>query len=97
MLDIDECAEGQSDCESKCTNTEGGYECSCPFGTKGDGRRRPSGSGCKRLPPLDIVLGNLFFRVCPYIYIPLEHICLISRQRGRTSLLFLLSLVVFQL
>ncbi|KAH7687221.1 Non-specific serine/threonine protein kinase protein [Dioscorea alata] len=55
--DIDECAEGQNDCVSKCKNTEGGYECSCPFGTKGDGRRRPSGSGCKRLPPLDIVLG----------------------------------------
>ena len=27
--DVDECAEGLSDCSQMCTNTEGGYGCSC--------------------------------------------------------------------
>jgi hypothetical protein len=27
--DIDECAEGTAQCQHTCTNTPGGYECSC--------------------------------------------------------------------
>ncbi|KAM0935338.1 putative protein kinase RLK-Pelle-WAK family [Dioscorea sansibarensis] len=63
--DIDECAE-HNDCVGKCENIEGGYICSCPFGTKGDGRR--SGSDCKRIAPLDIVLGvGLAFLIIIFI------------------------------
>ena len=37
--DIDECSEGLDMCASNatCTNTEGGYNCSCDFGYHGDG------------------------------------------------------------
>ena len=27
--EIDECAEGTSQCEHQCTNTNGGFQCSC--------------------------------------------------------------------
>ena len=37
--DIDECSEGLDVCASNatCTNTEGGYNCSCDTGYHGDG------------------------------------------------------------
>ncbi|XP_020577356.1 wall-associated receptor kinase 3-like [Phalaenopsis equestris] len=53
--DIDECVvNGTSPCYGKCRNFDGGYDCSCPFGKTGDGRKQ--GSGCKRVAPLEIVL-----------------------------------------
>jgi len=38
-VDFDECSEGLHDCAytATCTNTEGGYNCSCHFGYYGDG------------------------------------------------------------
>ena len=38
-LDIDECSAGTDMCASNatCTNTEGGYNCSCDSGYHGDG------------------------------------------------------------
>ena len=30
--DVDECAYKLDKCEDKCTNTPGGYKCSCPYG-----------------------------------------------------------------
>ena len=30
--DVDECAEGTAACDQTCTNTQGGYECSCKPG-----------------------------------------------------------------
>ena len=30
--DIDECAEGTAQCQQTCSNTPGGYECSCRDG-----------------------------------------------------------------
>lgn len=32
FLEIDECAEGTHECEHKCNNTVGGYNCSCHSG-----------------------------------------------------------------
>lgn len=29
FLDVDECDTGTYECSQKCTNTEGGYKCSC--------------------------------------------------------------------
>ena len=39
VLDINECSEGLDMCSynASCTNTEGGYNCSCEFGYHGDG------------------------------------------------------------
>ncbi|KAF8018904.1 hypothetical protein BT93_H3715 [Corymbia citriodora subsp. variegata] len=41
--DIDECVTLQP-CNGKCTNLPGTYDCSCPRGYRGDGRR--GGKGC---------------------------------------------------
>ncbi|KAL1545473.1 hypothetical protein AAHA92_22198 [Salvia divinorum] len=39
-IDIDECATGLNDCiEKGCLNKPGGYECFCPKGHSGDGRK----------------------------------------------------------
>jgi EGF domain len=39
FLDIDECTSGNATCSqfANCTNTEGGYNCSCNYGFTGDG------------------------------------------------------------
>ena len=29
VIDIDECANGQAKCAQLCTNTDGGFRCSC--------------------------------------------------------------------
>ncbi|CAN4116038.1 unnamed protein product [Withania somnifera] len=43
--DIDECADPNSNsCEKICINLPGSYNCSCPEGSTGDGRK--SGRGC---------------------------------------------------
>ena len=44
--DINECAQGLSDCiiEASCVNIGGGYYCNCPAGYFGDGLR--NGIGC---------------------------------------------------
>ncbi|KAI3861082.1 hypothetical protein MKX03_021920 [Papaver bracteatum] len=56
--DINEC-EAQSPCVGICTNTMGSYNCSCPKGSHGDGRK--GGSGCfhnnQKFPLLKISLG----------------------------------------
>ncbi|KAG6437070.1 hypothetical protein SASPL_101979 [Salvia splendens] len=44
-IDIDECAMGLDDCVKKgCLNKPGGYDCFCPKGDSGDGRK--NGKGC---------------------------------------------------
>ncbi|XP_059295390.1 wall-associated receptor kinase 2-like, partial [Lycium ferocissimum] len=43
--DIDECADPNiNSCEKSCTNTPGSYNCSCPNGYTGDGKK--DGRGC---------------------------------------------------
>ncbi|KAK4490209.1 hypothetical protein RD792_000867 [Penstemon davidsonii] len=45
--DVDECQDSSThNCDkmSKCVNTDGGYNCSCPKGYQGDGQR--DGNGC---------------------------------------------------
>ena len=39
ILDINECQRGVTDCfeHAECTNTDGGYTCSCKVGWYGDG------------------------------------------------------------
>ncbi|KAL6574587.1 hypothetical protein OROMI_011872 [Orobanche minor] len=58
--DIDECAEAnQNDCEKLCINTPGSYNCSCPDGQSGDGRKH--GRGCNAInsqfPVIKVALG----------------------------------------
>ncbi|XP_078428909.1 putative wall-associated receptor kinase-like 16 [Wolffia australiana] len=57
--DIDECADPATNpCSNICTNLPGGYACSCPKGTTGDGKK--SGRGCvdsRKLPLIQIILG----------------------------------------
>ncbi|XP_026390468.1 putative wall-associated receptor kinase-like 16 isoform X2 [Papaver somniferum] len=59
--DVNECADQNSNlCVANCTNTIGSYICSCPKGSRGDGRK--GGSGCvnqdsQNSPVLQISLG----------------------------------------
>ncbi|GER54431.1 wall-associated kinase family protein [Striga asiatica] len=58
--DINECADPNlHDCEELCINTPGSYNCSCPHGKIGDGRRH--GRGCNALnsqfPVIKVALG----------------------------------------
>ncbi|KAF6174244.1 hypothetical protein GIB67_033776 [Kingdonia uniflora] len=58
--DINECEDPNNNpCEGICNNTLGGYNCFCPHGKHGDGRR--DGSGCtsnnKEFPILNVTLG----------------------------------------
>ncbi|CAA2982003.1 Putative wall-associated receptor kinase-like 11 [Olea europaea subsp. europaea] len=46
--DIDECNDDPCDSNGICNNTVGSYNCSCPDGYFGDGRR--NGSGCFQVP-----------------------------------------------
>ncbi|RWR79330.1 putative wall-associated receptor kinase-like protein 16 [Cinnamomum micranthum f. kanehirae] len=65
--DIDECQDqGNNPCKGICVNTIGSYNCSCPKGTHGDGRKE--GNGCtedsQEFPVLNVTLGislSLFF------------------------------------
>ncbi|KAI3973686.1 hypothetical protein MKX01_031106 [Papaver californicum] len=58
--DINECEDkSNSPCEGKCTNTIGGYTCSCPKGKKGDGRK--DGRGCSTTISMNM---REFFYVC---------------------------------
>ncbi|XP_056683646.1 wall-associated receptor kinase-like 2 isoform X2 [Spinacia oleracea] len=52
--DIDQCAGGNTPCSGTCVNTPGSYECYCPIGYYGDGRK--DGTGC-RASSLKLVLG----------------------------------------
>lgn len=44
LADIDECTDPNNLCEKICINIPGGYNCSCPDGFFGDGRK--NGRGC---------------------------------------------------
>ncbi|KAK4483791.1 hypothetical protein RD792_010995 [Penstemon davidsonii] len=58
--DIDECADSSlNDCENTCINTPGSFNCSCPDGYIGDGRK--DGRGCiahnSQFPVIKVSLG----------------------------------------
>ncbi|RZC67441.1 hypothetical protein C5167_011124 [Papaver somniferum] len=62
--DVNEC-EDQNDnpCDGICINTNGSYNCTCPTGSSGDGRK--DGKGCtsntisgEQFPILSVTLGN---------------------------------------
>ncbi|KAI3953302.1 hypothetical protein MKX01_042297 [Papaver californicum] len=60
--DVNECEDDQDNnpCEGICTNTIGGYNCSCPEGSRGDGRK--DGTRCirnsKEFPIFKVTLGT---------------------------------------
>ncbi|XP_057468843.1 putative wall-associated receptor kinase-like 16 [Actinidia eriantha] len=54
--DIDEC-KISSPCNMTCHNLPGTYNCSCPIGYEGDGRK--NGSGCSRIPSKKLPLVNI--------------------------------------
>ncbi|KAH6837560.1 hypothetical protein C2S53_009867 [Perilla frutescens var. hirtella] len=62
-IDIDECSDHSlNNCEKICTNTLGSFNCSCPHGQYGDGRK--NGKGCNpykpRFPVIKVALGAVF-------------------------------------
>lgn len=64
LADINECAdENTRHCEGICTNTPGGYFCTCPIGTYDDGEQDgirciPSPKDNKELPLIQVTVGN---------------------------------------
>lgn len=61
FVDIDECSDKNlNDCAAICTNTPGGFTCTCPRGLVGDGRK--NGKGCNpkqyHFPVTKVALGN---------------------------------------
>ncbi|KAI3820272.1 hypothetical protein L1987_07816 [Smallanthus sonchifolius] len=56
--DFNECEGALNDCIYGCVNTNGSYNCSCPFGKSGDGREH--GSGCSYLEAAKS-LGNTLY------------------------------------
>ncbi|XP_068649282.1 putative wall-associated receptor kinase-like 16 [Aristolochia californica] len=61
--DTDECQDpSKNNCDGICHNVAGGFSCSCPKGTHGDGRK--DGEGCipdsKEVPLMKIILGTGF-------------------------------------
>lgn len=61
MADINECEDPNNNpCSKICINTPGDYNCSCPFGYYGDGKK--NGTGCllrlPEVPVFKIALGN---------------------------------------
>ncbi|CAA2966947.1 wall-associated receptor kinase-like 1 [Olea europaea subsp. europaea] len=71
--DINECKNNPCDPQGICTNTPGSYNCSCPRGYLGDGRK--DGRGC-----------NYQISQFPVIKFSLEQQCTAYHQSGRTSL-----------
>ncbi|KAI3915528.1 hypothetical protein MKW92_049100 [Papaver armeniacum] len=63
--DVNECDDQSSNlCVANCTNTIGSYICSCPEGSRGDGKK--DGSGCaiqnsQNAPVLQISIGKTFY------------------------------------
>ncbi|KAI3903063.1 hypothetical protein MKW92_012120 [Papaver armeniacum] len=63
--DIDECEDQNNNpCDGICINTNGGYNCTCPTGSVGDGRK--DGRGCtssivkkENFPILRVTLGTI--------------------------------------
>ena len=70
-LDTNECADpAKNDCvsEETCINIPGNYNCSCPRGYEGDGRK--NGSRCvaesSKFPVKLFILGNLSFTIVKF-------------------------------
>ena len=65
ILDVDECMEGSDDCNvnANCTNTDGGFTCSCLPGYVGDGVIDCSGAHFWKLG-LRIALKKAILKFC---------------------------------
>nr|CAH66390.1 OSIGBa0134J07.8 [Oryza sativa] len=67
LCNIDECKEPNK-CYGKCRNKEGGFDCTCPFGTRGNAYTGPCDGGlaigicASLLVTLTILLGIEWFR-----------------------------------
>ena len=55
LTDIDECKDAgeRYPCDGKCHNTIGDYECKCPLGMRGDGKR-----GCRGFGIITIIISG---------------------------------------
>ncbi|KAI3954446.1 hypothetical protein MKW92_014679 [Papaver armeniacum] len=77
--DVNECDDPSgSPCAEICTNTIGSYNCSCPKGSRGDGRK--DGTGCiredRKAPILQISLGRTLLHLLHqflYVHFPVQY------------------------
>ena len=61
--DVDECEDPElNDCTDRCTNTIGGYNCSCPWGHHGHGRGK-DGCTADQLLFIKITIGTYVYRL----------------------------------
>lgn len=63
LLDINECADpNKNDCEKICVNSPGSYNCSCPHGYYGDGKKNSHGciAESSEFPVIKLSLGKIF-------------------------------------
>lgn len=71
LQDIDECKDkNKYPCTHKCINRIGGFNCTCPMGMTGDGKKQ--GNGCSRDKTLLIAAGK--FHMVLYLF-PFEMNC----------------------
>ncbi|RZC75830.1 hypothetical protein C5167_001146 [Papaver somniferum] len=85
-IDINECEDEKNNpCEGKCINTNGSFNCICPAGTQGDGKK--DGRGCiRRVPIIQVTLGiglGLLFLIITssWVYLVIRKRKLIEMER----------------
>ncbi|KAI3875694.1 hypothetical protein MKW92_030916 [Papaver armeniacum] len=78
-IDINECEDEKNNpCEGICTNTDGSFNCSCPAGSQGDGRKDERGCN-RKVPIIQLTLGKVFPIKYRILTIPVSIVLLLAK------------------